>query len=182
MTTGIYCITSPTGKTYIGSSINIERRWREYKRLKCIDQTAIYNSLIKHGANNHKFEIICLCDREQLIKKEQMFIDFFKPDLNICKVAGSTLGYKHSDESKKKMSSLKKGIKKEPLSDEHKNKIRISQKQAKKIYQYDKDNNLIQIFDTITQAANSVNGKRSNLRDVCNGKYKTSYGYIWSWF
>lgn len=182
MTIGIYCITNPSGKTYIGSSINIERRWREYKGLRCKEQQAIYNSLIKYGASNHKFEIICYCNKEDLIKKEQIFIDFFKPDLNICKVAGSTLGYKHTKDVKIKMSNARKGKKFSPLSDEHKNKIRLSQKQAKKIVQYDENNNIINIFDTINQAAKSVNGLRQNIRDACKGKYKTSYGFKWSWF
>jgi hypothetical protein len=30
---GIYKITSPSGKVYIGQSINIERRIKEYKNL-----------------------------------------------------------------------------------------------------------------------------------------------------
>jgi group I intron endonuclease len=34
-----------------------------------------------------------------LIKREQYFIDLFKPEYNICKKAGSSLGRKHSEES-----------------------------------------------------------------------------------
>lgn len=38
--TGIYKIISPTGKIYIGQSIDIEKRWKAYKRLN------IYSSAI----------------------------------------------------------------------------------------------------------------------------------------
>jgi len=55
---GIYKITNPKGKIYIGQSINIKRRFNEYKRLNCSQQPKIYNSLLKYGSDNHKFEII----------------------------------------------------------------------------------------------------------------------------
>lgn len=125
---GIYCITSPSGKTYIGSAIDLYKRMHSYKSLNCKSQTYIYNSLVKYGIENHNFEVICLCDKEELIKKEQMFIDFFRPDLNICKVAGSTRGRKHTDETKKKLSSIFKGRKLPPRTDEHKRNISLARK------------------------------------------------------
>jgi len=44
---GIYKITSPSGKIYIGQSINIEKTWKyRYKNLNaCKRQTILYNSL-----------------------------------------------------------------------------------------------------------------------------------------
>lgn len=55
---GIYKITSPTGKVYIGQSWKIkERKWR-YAGLACKRQTKLYSSLISHGWPAHKFEII----------------------------------------------------------------------------------------------------------------------------
>jgi group I intron endonuclease len=99
-----------------------------YKSLNCKSQTYIYNSLKKYGIENHNFEVICLCDKEDLIKKEQMFIDFFKPDLNICKTAGSTLGRKASDETKKKLSIAAKGKKLPPRSEEYKQKMSEAKK------------------------------------------------------
>ena len=54
---GIYKITSPTGKVYIGQSIEIEKRWMRYKNItKSVKkQPAIYNSLLKYGSENHIF-------------------------------------------------------------------------------------------------------------------------------
>ena len=58
---GIYKITSPTNRIYIGSSNDIYNRWCSYKNLKCKSQTKLYNSLLKYGAENHIFEIIENC-------------------------------------------------------------------------------------------------------------------------
>lgn len=55
---GIYKITSPSGKIYIGQSWDIEGRFKRYKRLGCKPQIKLYSSLEKHGCENHKFEII----------------------------------------------------------------------------------------------------------------------------
>ena len=58
MITGIYKITSPTNKIYIGQSINIQKRKTDYSGLHCYRQNKIYNSLKKYGWDQHKFEII----------------------------------------------------------------------------------------------------------------------------
>jgi group I intron endonuclease len=63
---GIYKITSPTNKIYIGQSVDIERRFKEYKRLNCKKQTKLYFSLKKHGVENHVFEILEECSQDNL--------------------------------------------------------------------------------------------------------------------
>jgi group I intron endonuclease len=55
---GIYKITSPTNKIYIGQSWQIEKRIVFYKNLCCVDQRKLYNSLKKYGWNKHKFEVL----------------------------------------------------------------------------------------------------------------------------
>lgn len=55
---GIYKITSPSGKIYIGQSTNLKNRLKQYKRLKCKNQTLIYNSLKKYGVDLHTFDVI----------------------------------------------------------------------------------------------------------------------------
>lgn len=67
---GIYKITSPSGKIYIGSSINIKNRLRNYKSLNCKAQPKIYNSLKKYGVDKHKFEIIIECTIDKLYELE----------------------------------------------------------------------------------------------------------------
>jgi len=111
--TGIYKITSPSGKIYIGQSNNIEYRFNQYKRLQCKTQTKLYNSLIKHGFSFHLFEIITICDEKELNEKERYFQDMFncisKNGLN-CRL--TQVGDKQgqlSEETKRKISNSNKG-------------------------------------------------------------------------
>ena len=55
---GIYKITNPTNKIYIGQSTNIGNRFKHYKSLDCKRQSSLYKSFLKHGVENHNFEII----------------------------------------------------------------------------------------------------------------------------
>ena len=50
---GIYKITNPNGRIYIGQSTNIGAIWDVYHRLKCKDQSSLYNSLQKYVPENH---------------------------------------------------------------------------------------------------------------------------------
>jgi len=68
--TGIYKITSPSGKVYVGSSINIKKRWNSYASLHCKSQVRLLASFNKYGVNNHAFEILELCDNSVLYKRE----------------------------------------------------------------------------------------------------------------
>ena len=76
----IYKITSPSDKIYIGQTTRpVEERFNEYKLLKCKDQKLIYESLLKHGVENHKFEIIKdnIGCKTALIFYEKLFIKLF---------------------------------------------------------------------------------------------------------
>jgi len=74
---GIYKITSPNGKIYIGQSINIEKRIIRYRNLHCKSQPKIYNSIRKYGWNKHLFEILLECEINELNDKERYFQDLF---------------------------------------------------------------------------------------------------------
>lgn len=65
----------------------------------------IYNALLKNGYSNFTFEILEYCDSVDLLKCEQHYIDKLKPEYNILKIAGSSLGYRHSDETRAKISN-----------------------------------------------------------------------------
>ena len=110
---GIYKITNPKGKTYIGQSVNIEKRWNRYKNLipkDCIGQPLIYRSLIKYGVKNHIFEIIELCNKEELNKLESYYIVLYNSFNSKCGLnltSGGT-NYLFSDISRRKMSIAQK--------------------------------------------------------------------------
>ena len=52
---------------------------------------------------NFSLVILEHTDKDSLIKCEQKWIDQLKPEYNIIKLAGNTLGYKHTLEARKKM-------------------------------------------------------------------------------
>ena len=57
-----------------------------------------------------KLEILEYCDPTVEIQIEQQFINFLKPEYNIIKIAGSPLGFRHSEEALWKISAVHKGI------------------------------------------------------------------------
>lgn len=74
---GIYKITNPEGKVYVGQSVNIEERFKAYKRGNSMEQYLLFRSLIKYGYINHTFEILEQCDVEDLNVKEREWQDKF---------------------------------------------------------------------------------------------------------
>lgn len=121
---GIYKITSPTKKVYIGQSINIKERITTYKRNDCKPQKALYSSLLKYGFDKHKFEILELCDIEQLNEKERYYQDLYqsisKNGLNLKLTTTKDRSGKLSEETKKRIGQSQIGKK---ISNETKEKI-----------------------------------------------------------
>lgn len=74
---GIYKITSPVGKIYIGQSKNFEQRFSDYRRGRCPQQRKLFNSLYKYGFINHRVEIIEICEVEELDCRERHWQDFY---------------------------------------------------------------------------------------------------------
>lgn len=74
---GIYKITSPSGKVYVGESIDIKSRWKEYNRFDCKNQRKLYNSFKKYSVENHIFEILEECIFDELLCKERYWQDFY---------------------------------------------------------------------------------------------------------
>lgn len=111
---GIYKITSPTEKVYIGQSIDIENRFKTYLRYSCKSQPKLLASLKSHGSENHKYEILILCEKEQLATQEKYFVDLFQSfnsyhGLNVRDGGGNMANL--SFEQKLKISNSLKGKK-----------------------------------------------------------------------
>lgn len=73
MTIGVYKITSPSKRVYVGSSKNIEKRFETYKKLECKSQTRIYASLLKYGVDKHEFKILVECNESELYEYEHLY-------------------------------------------------------------------------------------------------------------
>jgi hypothetical protein len=63
----------------------------------------IDRAILKYGFSNFALEILEYCEVTKLLEREQYYLDLLKPEYNIVEIAGSTLGYKHTEESLKKM-------------------------------------------------------------------------------
>ena len=131
---GIYKITNPKGKVYIGQSKNIIKRKNGYKRLECKGQTKLYNSLIKYGWENHKFEIIEECNYKIMNEREEYYITQYNSIIVGLNIRGGGVGGGSlSQETKDKISKAlkgrkntwtKKGIKGHIYTKEQKEKMR----------------------------------------------------------
>ena len=136
---GIYKIQSKIKpeRIYIGSAVNISERWRLHLgrlRKNKHHSKKLQRHYDKYGEIDLQFSILLGCQKEDLIKTEQYFLDSYNPYFNCCKVAGSTLGVKYSKDVIKRMSDSKKGRtvwnkgKSNCYSEETRNKISESQK------------------------------------------------------
>jgi len=103
---GIYMWTNIiNGKQYIGSSINLRIRFLQYfniNRLIRENSMQICRALLKHGYSNFSITILEYCHPEQCIEREDYYLSCLPHEYNILEKAGSWLGHKHNDETKKK--------------------------------------------------------------------------------
>ena len=112
---GIYKITNTiNGKCYVGSSADIDARWRKHKHLLNNNKhhsVHLQSSWNKYGKDVFEFKIIfcCLKDKHVLYRFEQYFFELYKPKYNKCLIVESTLGIKHTEEQNKKQSERQKG-------------------------------------------------------------------------
>jgi group I intron endonuclease len=119
---GVYQIRNTiNNKRYIGSAIDIKGRWRIHKRHL---RKGIHGNDYLQKAWNKSGEIVFefsilekVNDLTQLISREQHYKDLYrshnrKYGYDICKIAGSSLGYKHTEKTKKHLSEIRMG--KEP--------------------------------------------------------------------
>lgn len=133
---GIYKITSPSGKIYIGQSVNILSRINKYKNAKCITQPIILKSILKYGWENHLFEIVLECEKSELNEKERYYQELFncigKNGLNCMLTNTSTKTGKARQETidklkgRKLSESTRQKMRDRKTSDETKLKLSIA--------------------------------------------------------
>ena len=113
-TTGIYKITSPTGKVYIGQAKNLNNRLKDYIRMgvRVQSQTRLYKSLLKYGFEAHQFDVIEYCSVEDLNCSERFWQDEFdvigENGLNCILQECGEKRRKLSDETRMKLSEAGK--------------------------------------------------------------------------
>lgn len=107
---GIYKIQSKiNNKYYIGSSINITKRWKEHKYELINNRHSnshLQNFVNKYGLDNLEFIVLEECSDKDLIIKEQNYLDKLENSFNICISAKAPMyNRNHSEDTLKKMSA-----------------------------------------------------------------------------
>jgi group I intron endonuclease len=131
----IYLITCTANNTrYVGSSSDLETRWKTHKWLLSNNKhhsKIFQNTWNKYGESQFVLEVLedlKNANKEELLNKEQYYIDLLKPQLNICIKADSCLGVKRSEEFCLNKSQMQIGEKNhfygKKHSEETKNKMR----------------------------------------------------------
>jgi group I intron endonuclease len=188
---GIYKITNPKGKVYIGQSINIKSRFSKYYKKHCKEQPLLYRSLKKYGSDSHSFEVLISGDfnQELLNELEIHYINLFnsfQKGLNLTKGGGGRRGLAHSEESKLKMSESAK-----KMSEETKRKISQSKtggvlsERHKELFCFSKRKKVIniltgEIYNSAKELSVVLNIKYTSLSKKLCGKLKnkTNFKYL----
>lgn len=156
------------GKSYVGSAKNLSIRFKQYFNYNHLTapkrNMAIYKAILKYGYAEFRLEILEYCDPQELLKKEQFYMDKFNPEYNILKFAGSSLGYVFSEASRAKMSISHIGIQageKNPMFGVRNPRAEGAGKPRQKIEVIDIKNNITTRYDSMTLAAYALNTNTS---------------------
>lgn len=148
---GIYKITNPNGKIYIGQSSDINNRKYFYKYLKCYKQPIIYSSLLKYGWEQHKFNIVEECKWEDLNLRERYWQEYY----NVIGPDGLNCMLTNTDELPRKLSEEALLRKKETC-------------QKRPIKQYTIYGEFIKDWESVAFASIELGISVASIHNICN--------------
>ena len=182
---GIYKITSPSNRIYIGQSKNIERRLQEYIKIKCEAQPRLYYSIIKHGWDTHIFEIIEECEFNSLNKRERYWQDFYnatgETGLN-CQLTNDLINTQK--QSKETIDKIILGLTGRPCSPE--TRLKISKAHKGRIFSDERKQNISASLkgrkipkETLEKRSKSISGEKNyKAKLILNTSTGIYYGCI----
>lgn len=186
MKAGIYQIRNVLNdKIYIGSSKNIKLRKNMHLselRRSVHGNPHLQRSFNKYGENSFIFETLFTCSEKDLIRLEQYHIDNYKPEYNICTVAGTTIGTKKSDAARKAQSDRMMGNTLYKQFYAHKrNAKKIVLKTIKPLVcQINIDTfEIIAKFSTVKEASEYFNTK--SISSILQNKCFSTKGFTWEY-
>lgn len=175
----IYCILNKlNGNRYVGSAINFYKR--KYAHLFALKNNKHHSSYLQNAWNKYgedMFEFMVLEEvenKEELIIKEQWWLDNSECNYNICKIAGSTLGRECSDETKKKISESNSGKRTEK-------QIEAQKKRRKPVDQYDLLGNFIKSWTSTQEAGDFLEKNHKDIIKAACGKSNCAHGFRWAY-
>jgi len=177
---GVYKITNlVNGKIYVGSSVNIYNRKHTHstKLSKNVHHSRhLQNSYNKYGKDSFLFEVLEYCDKLNITKREQYYIDVLKPEYNKRKQAQNNIGLKRSKEVVEKISKiLKEKYKKGEIS------AYRQQHKWRKVEQYDLEGNFLEYYNNSKEAEIKYDLTLGNISRATKEGYITHIGYQWKY-
>lgn len=191
---GIFC--EANGKWYVGQAQYIRRRNTEERRElnagRCHNRH-LQHAWDKYGADAFRWEILELCQVEELDRKEQEWVEklqSYSCGFNKTIGGGGVRGYKLSTEARRALSARNSNGKSprlgKPISEESKLRMRLNalggnSPKAKAVIQLSKTGEYIARYPSVADAERATGAK--HIPEVCYGrpKRKTSGGYRWKW-
>jgi group I intron endonuclease len=170
---GVYLFYNKlNSNSYIGSGVDLTDRLGDYFSDTYLNKRSTQTSLIvkaikKYTLNNFSLTILeYVPERELAVVQEQVWIDKVNPEYNTLRIAGSSLGYKHTEESRLKIALANTGkTNLGPLGHEHTEEFKLNRKlktlgelnpnygKGTPLYQYDYNTGeLINKFSSIRKA------------------------------
>jgi len=133
----------------------------------------INRALLKDGYSSFSLYILEYCEIENLISREQYYLDLLAPQYNILKVAGSSLGYKHTEEVRFKLSEIQKNKKGE--NHQRYGKFHSEETKAlrsKQVFVYSNENPSVLLFEfsSYTNARKHFNCNRQTIANNIDTK------------
>ena len=123
---GIYKITSPTNKVYIGQSVDIDFRFKSYNSKECKSQIKLNRSFLKYGIDNHIFEVVENCSTESLNEKERYYQEKYNCVDNGLNCRFTTTKDKSGYFSKESKDKMSLSAKNKVITKEHRAKLTAS--------------------------------------------------------
>ncbi len=165
----IYLRTSPSGKVYVGQTIDEERRQKDWTNLnRDYSGGLINNARNKYGPENFQYEILFeieLTDKNEVIKiideKEIYFIEKYdstNPDYGYNISLGGKGGYIANKDYIKNNYYAYKDI---------------------EIVQLSVGGNYINTWKDVYEASTSLGKHSINIISCCNSRVMTAYNYVW---
>lgn len=177
--TGIYAIFNKiNGKKYVGSSVNIYKRKAEH--YLALNDNKHHSFYLQRAWNKYKpesFEFILLEKvekKENLLIREQWWLDNSNSKYNVCKIAGNTLGRKTSKSTRDKISKALKGR----ISTKQ---IEAQKNRRKPVDQYDIEGNFMKGWDSSQDAAAFYSKSHKLIINAANGRCNIAFGYRWTY-
>ena len=173
---GIYKITSPTGKIYIGQTKDLKRRIRDYRN-GSPRQPKLFNSIQKHGWNAHKIELVHELPEDisqEVIDNYEIFYWEAYRDIgfNILNLKEPGGDGKHSEESLETMRQKRLNF--------HRNNPDIAQSLLKPIIQIEKSGKVTN-WNSLKEASEKLGISYSTVKRSLRKGTKTINGSIFKY-